>query len=403
MRGDLYAALKGTMSDIPHRRLQAFLCSVQIALCLVLIISAGLMIRTLSNLNRLDPGFDTDHIATFSIDPRLGRYNSQQTWLLQQRLLREAQSMAGVQAAALAGMPLMRGVGIITGIALPGQREQLTNVNFVSPGYFELMNMRMEAGRPFQPTDKPDARPAPVVVNEEFVRRFLGGGNALGARLGREGDREVIGVVNDSHYRSLRENPPPILYTSDFGPNAYPRPFVLYIRTRDAPEAMIEPIRRVLQSIDPKIPIHEASTIAAEIERSLWRERLIAALASGFGAFALSLPAIGLYCALACYVAQRRRELGVRLALGANARHVTGTVLRRIAPVMIGGLAGGLAVYFIVGRWIQTLFFGVRFADPVVIIAAAALLVASAGSAAAIPIYRALHLDPASVLKQETY
>ncbi len=117
------------------------------------------------------------------------------------------------------------------------------------------MKMRLLTGRSFQSSDKPDSKPQPVVVNEEFVRRFSQGRQAVGMRLGREGDREIVGVVNDSYYRSLRENPPPILYVSDFGPNAYPRPFVLYIRTRNAPETMIEPIRKVLQSVDPKVPI----------------------------------------------------------------------------------------------------------------------------------------------------
>ena len=400
-RADLYAMLKGTMSEVRHRRLQTFLCSFQIALCLVLIISTGLMVRTLSNLNTLDPGFDKQHVATFSVDPRLVNYDSREIWLLQQRLLRETQSITGIEAAAISGMPLLRGIGTITGITLPGQGQQLTNVNFVTPEYFDLMKMRVVVGRLFQSTDKAGAKPEPVVVNEEFVRRFLQGRQAVGVRLGREGNREIVGVVNDSYYRSLRENPPPILYVSDFGPNAYPRPFVLYIRTRDAPETMIEPIRRVLQSVDPKVPIYEATTISAEIERSLWRERLVGKLAIWFGTFALLLSAIALYGALAYYITQRRREFGLRLALGASARHVIETVLRRISAVMIRGLAAGFGVYFITARWLKILFFGVRLSDPISIIVAVVLLIATAAAAAGLPIYRVLQLDPASVLKQE--
>jgi FtsX-like permease family len=308
---------------------------------------------------------------------------------------------SGVEAVAISGMPLMRGIGTITGITLPGQGQQLTNVNFVTTGYFDLMKMRVVAGRPFQSTDKPDAKPQPVIVNEEFVRRFLQGRKAIAVRLARAGDREIVGVVNDSYYRSLRENPPPILYVSDFGPNAYPRPFVLYIRTRYSPEPMVEPIRRVLQSVDPKIPIYEASTIAVDIERSLWRERLVGKLATWFGTFTLLLSAIGIYGTLAYYVTQRRREFGLRRALGASVRHVIETVLRRISVVMISGLAGGFGVYFITARWLKTLFFGVRLADPISITTAVLLLMATAAAAAAIPIYRALHLDPASVLRHD--
>jgi MacB-like periplasmic core domain len=348
-----------------------------------------------------DPGFDKQHVATFSVDPRLVNYDSREIWLLQQRLLRETQSITGIEAAAISGMPLLRGIGTITGITLPGQGQQLTNVNFVTPEYFDLMKMRVVVGRLFQSTDKAGAKPEPVVVNEEFVRRFLQGRQAVGVRLGREGNREIVGVVNDSYYRSLRENPPPILYVSDFGPNAYPRPFVLYIRTRYAPETMIEPIRRVLQSVDPKVPIYEATTISAEIERSLWRERLVGKLAIWFGTFALLLSAIALYGALAYYITQRRREFGLRLALGASARHVIETVLRRISAVMISGLAAGFGVYFITARWLKILFFGVRLRDPISIIVAVVLLIATAAAAAGLPIYRVLQLDPASVLKQE--
>jgi predicted permease len=400
-REDLYTVLKGTISDIRHRRLQIILCSLQITVCVVLITSAGLLIRTLSNLYLLDPGFEGGHIAMFSIDPSLGKYTGEQTWLLQQRLLQEAQSIAGVENAAISVLPLMRGIGTITGIGLPGQAEQMTNINMVTPEYFGLMRMRIVAGREFLPTDKPDAKPEPIVVNEAFVRQFLVNRNPVGTRLGREGQREIVGVVNDSHYRSLRESPPPILYSSPFGPNRYPGPFVLYLRTHNSPEAMVELLRKALQSIDPKIPIQEASTMMAEIRRSLWRERLIAALAGGFAAFALLLSAIGLYGVLAYYLVQRQRELSLRLALGARVIDVIGTVLKRVAPVIAAGLAGGLALYFIAGRWIQTLFFGVSFADPIFIGAAVLVLIATALCAGAVPVYRALHLDAASVLKQE--
>jgi ABC-type antimicrobial peptide transport system permease subunit len=175
----------------------------------------------------------------------------------------------------------------------------------------------------------------------------------------------------------------------------------LYVKTRDSAETMVDGIRRALQSMDPKIPIYEASTISAEIERSLWRERLVAGLSIGFGAFALLLSAIGLYGALAYYVAQHQQDLGVRLALGASALDIVGIVLRRITPAMIGGLASGLTVYSIAGRSMQTLFFGVGFGNPAFISAAVIILMATAAGASAVPIYRALSLDVASLLKRE--
>jgi len=399
---DPYTALKGTMSDIRHRRLQTFLGSLQVAICTVLVIAAGLMIRTLSNLHAIDPGFESEHVATFSIDPQVGNYNGEQTWLFQQRLLRESRSMPDVEAAGIAGMPLMRGIGTITATSVGGQRGQLINVNFVTTGYFDAMKMPILAGRQFKESDKPDATPMPVIVNEAFARRFFAGRSAIGEHFGSgPGQREIVGVVSDAHYRSLREIPPPIVYMSNFGPKAPALPFVLHIRTRGSPEGIIEPIRKLLQSIDPRIPIFQASTLAAEMERSLWRERLIAALSSAFGVFALIISAIGLYGTLAYFVAQHRREIGLRLALGARAAHVSWMVSSRIGPMMIAGVIAGVGLYLAAGAWIRSLLFGVAFADPISIVAAVVLLLAAAAGAAGIPVVRALHVDPVSTLKQE--
>jgi putative ABC transport system permease protein len=292
-------------------------------------------------------------------------------------------------------------MGIITGMTIPGKGQQLTNLNFVTSGYFDVMKMRVVAGRTFQAADKPGAKPVPVVVNEEFVRRFLESRNAVGTRIGRDGDRQIVGVVNDTYYRSLRESPPPIVYESDFGPEAYPRPFVLHIRFRYPPQAAIETIRAALQQADPKLPIYEASTVGAEMERSMWTERVTVKLAGWFGLFALFLSATGIYGALARHVFERRREIGVRLALGASALRMISDVLSRIAPAVTSGVGIGLATYLVAGRWIQPLFFGVRFADPVLIGFAVLVIALTALGAAVVPVYRALSLDPVSILKQE--
>jgi predicted permease len=251
---DLQPLLKRTTGDIRHHRLQSMLCTFQIAICVVLIVSAGLMERTLSNLHALNLGFDAERVATFSIDSRLGNYSAEQNWELQQRLLREARSLPGVENAAIAGMPVMRGMGIITNMAVPGEKNQLTNMNFITPDYFDVLKMGVLAGRKFQASDKQDAKPLPMVVNEEFVRRFFGSRSPIGARLGRNGEREIIGVVTDSYYRSLRETPPPIAYVLSFGPTMPPNTFILYVRTRTSPAAMdrADPRARAFdRSFDP--------------------------------------------------------------------------------------------------------------------------------------------------------
>jgi len=299
-------------------------------------------------------------------------------------------------------MPIMRGMGIITNMALPGEKSQLTNLNFVTPDYFDVLKMSILAGREFAPSDTQDAQPQPMVVNEEFVRRFLSTRSPIGARLGAfNSEREIVGVVGDSYYRSLRETPPPIAYTMSFGPEMMPNAFVLYVRTSTSPVAIIEPIRKLMRSIDPAIPVYDASTLSAEVQRSLWRERLVVALARSFAVFAVVVSAIGLYGVLAYFVAQRRREIGIRLALGAAAAHVTRTVSRCIAMVLIVGFVAGIGIFAIASYWLRSLLFGVSFTDPLILGASLLLVLIMAGAAAGVPIYRALQIDPASTLKSE--
>jgi predicted permease len=400
-RRDLQLLLKQTTGDVGHHRLQSLLCAFQIAICMVLIVSAGLMERTLSNMHSLNLGFDAQNVVAFSIDPRLANYDSGQVWEFQQRLIREVQPMPGIEAAALAGMPLMRGIGIITTMAVPGETGQLTNLNFVTADYFDVLKMRIVAGRKFAPSEMPDMKPVPIVVNEEFVRRFLGARNPLGARLGRNGENEIVGVVEDSYYRSLRETPPAIAYMMGFGPQRLPGAFVLYVRTRTSPSTVIEPLRKLMRSIDPAVPVYDASTLAAEVQRSLWRERLVVGLSRSFAGFALALSAIGLYGVLAYCVAQRKREIGIRLALGAPALDVTWTVFKRICAVLIVGIAAGLAIYAIAAHWLTALLFGVKFIDPLVLSGSLLLVLIMTVAAAGAPVYRALQIDPASTLKSE--
>jgi putative ABC transport system permease protein len=156
-----------------------------------------------------------------------------------------------------------------------------------------------------------------------------------------------------------------------------------------------------VRSIDPSIPVYDASTLSGEVRRSLWRERLVVGLARSFALFAVVLSAIGLYGVLACFVAQRRREIGIRLALGATAAHVTWIVVRGIAAVLTAGFVAGIGIYAIVSRWMHNLLFGVNFADPVILVASLLLVLIMAGAAAGVPIYRALQIDPASTLRSE--
>ncbi len=409
-RHDLYIALKTTISDKRHQRFQSALCGIQVALCTVLLISAGLMARSLSKLRNLNTGFERDHVVIFSVDPDVRGYDSQQTWSLQRRLVDSARALPGVEAAALAGRALMRGIGLGSPIIFPGQKGDgvvNTSMNAVSPEYFDVMGIHLLAGRGFVGTDMAEeGKLTKVIVNEAFVQRFLNGQSPLGRQFatGKEfvtPQYEVIGVVNDTNYRSLREVPPPIYYKYAFGPKAYPQPFILHVRTHGEPRAIIQPMRKLLQSIDPTVPFYQVATLSEEVERSLWQERLLVALASSFGVFAMTLSAIGLYGILAYFVTGRRREIGLRMALGAESGHVVWLVTKRVIPALAAGILAGAVLSLLAGTWVRSLLYGVQPFDPWSTSAALLLLVAIGIGAAAAPVLRAVRVDPASMLRED--
>jgi hypothetical protein len=245
-----------------------------------------------------------------------------------------------------------------------------------------------------------------AVVNEAFVRKFLNGRNALGATFatGRrfvKPEFEVIGVVNDTKYRSLREIPPPIFYTYDFGRHSYPDTFILHVRTEGDPRAVIQPVREVLRSIDSEVPLYQIATLSQEVDRSLWQERLLVALTSCFGLFALLLSGIGIYGVLAYFVARRQREIGVRMALGAQSHDVIWLLTHRVVPMLAVGVLSGAAFSAVASTWTRSLLYGVQSFDLTSDAAAVLLLLGIGIGAAALPAVRALRLDPSSVLRQE--
>ncbi|HEY1759836.1 MAG TPA: ABC transporter permease [Bryobacteraceae bacterium] len=410
-RYDLSTALKSSMSDPRHARFQAWLCALQVALCTVLLSGAGLMARTLENLRNLKTGFDPSHVSIFSMDPHSRGYDGQQAWLFERRLLDAVRALPGVDAAAISNRALMRGIGLVSWIVFPGQHgDGLPNTSAmsVSPDYFRVMGMHLIAGRQLKEGDlEEDGKTSRVVVNEAFVRKFfpaqddpLGKQFSMGKEYAKPG-YEIVGVVNDTNYRSLREVPPPVMYSYGLGPKKYPDTFVLHVRSRGNPREMIQRVQALVKSSDPQMPVYEVAALTDDIDRSLWQERLLVALASGFGAFAIALAAIGLYGILAHFVAGRRREIGLRIALGAEPGRVVWLVVQRIVPAVAGGIISGAAFSWISGRWLTSLLYRVQPFDLTSMIATLALLLAAGIAAAAIPVIRVIRLDPASTLRQE--
>jgi hypothetical protein len=269
------------------------------------------------------------------------------------------------------------------------------------------MGIHFLAGRNFASSDTvEEAKLNKVVVNEAFVRKFLSGRSPLGERFatGRrfvKPEYEIIGVVNDTKYRSLREVPPPIFYTYDFGPHAYPDTFILHVRTFGDPRTIIEPVRERVRSIDAQVPVYEVGTLSQEVDRSLWQERLLVSLTSCFGIFSLLLSAIGIYGILAYFVARRQREIGIRMALGARPQHVIGLLTVRVIPLLAVGVLAGAVLSAGMSGWVRSVLYGVQPLDFGSDLAALSLLVAIGIGATAVPALRAMRVNPSSTLRQE--
>jgi len=407
-RLDLWSALKTSIGDRRHRRFQSALCALQVALSTVLLVSAGLAVRSLATLRAVPTGFDADHIATFAVDPTVARYTKEQTESLQRRLIDGALALPGVSGAAIAFAPLMRGLGMGNLAIFPDRPpEGRLNIsyNVVSPEYFETMGMRIVAGHGFD-RNSAGAKPLPAVVNQTFAAHFFPGQNPLGklfatGRKWTEPQFQIVGVVNDTKYRSLREVPPPIYYITDFGPMPQYSTFILHVRSSGDPESLIPAVTRLLHSIDPRLPFYEVTTLKADIARSLWQDRMLAALATAFSLFSAVLATAGLYGLLAFFVAARRREIGLRMALGAMPAHLGRLLCRQLIPAITLGLAAGAALSFPAAAWLRSLLYQVSPTDPRTIAFTLLVMLFAIALAASIPTWRALRTDPASSLREE--
>ena len=408
-RADVVSTLRGGRTTT--RRLPAgnLIVTAQVAICTLILIGAALLVETLERMRSMNPGFDRDRIVTFTIDPGLSGYTPKQIRIFSRTLLEKAEVLPGVSAASIASRALMRGTGVIATFGAAGSRISAadflnSSLNDVTPGYFETMGMRVLAGRPFNWFDR--NRGQPRIVNQTFARRFFPGKNPIGQRFGFPGpggvasaDNEIIGVVSDAKYRSLRELIPPTVYSPMV--DGFDSAFILHLRTQERPETMIAPVRKMLRSLDPELPLIEVRTLREEVEASLWQERLLALLSTMFGVIAALLASIGLYGALDYGVKSRTREIGVRMALGAQPARIVGLFSREALLFTASGLALGLCAYAAAAVWIRRVLYELRPWEPISIISVVLVVNFLAVIAAAPAVYRAVRIDPASALRAE--
>lgn len=410
-RADVLSALRAGRTTTRRLLPRNLIVAAQVAICTVILIGAALLVQTLQRMRSMDAGFDRDHVVTFTIDAGLSGYTPERTRVLSKTLSAKAGVLPGVSAVSIASRGLMRGTGVKATFGVAGSHISDTDflncsLNDVAPGYFETLGMHLLAGRAFTWFDRNQATPRKVIVNQTFARRFFQGRNPVGERFGSPGpggiaraDDEIIGVVSDAKYRSLREPVPPTVY----GPrvDGFESAFILHLRTRQQPETMIAPVREIVRSLDPGLPIIEVRTLRDEVEASLWQERLLASLSTIFGAIAVLLASIGLYGALDYAVKSRTREIGVRIALGAQPARIVGLFSREALMLTATGLALGLCAYAAATVWIRRVLYDLRPWEPTAVLFVVLLVVAMAVIAAAPAVYRAVRIPPAEALRSE--
>lgn len=387
----------------------------QVALSLLLLVGAGLFVRTLRNLRTLNVGFVTDHLVTFTVDPKLAGYEDKQTSALYREILDKLSALPGVQSAAATNDPELAnnnwGRNITIAGYQPAEGDHM-NVEWerVSPGYFSTLKMPLLAGREISDSDRLGTHKV-AVVNESFARRYFGQPQAaLGQYFcGGAGrvtpDIEIVGVVKDVRHTTVRETTRrtvflPYLQDTDPG-HAYALGLAFYVRTWQDPKAAEPTIRAAILALDSKLVLDAFHTMQEQVEGNLSDERVIALLATSFGVLAALLAGIGIYGVLAFATAQRTREIGLRMAMGASRVDVVRLVVREALWLAGIGIAAGVPLSLILARTVRDQLFGVSSHDLTTLAAVCATITAVAFASAIFPARRAAKVDPMVALRYE--
>lgn len=412
-RPDLAPTLKDQASAVSGggqalwRRL---LVCAQVGLSLLLLIAAGLFVRTLKNIEGLNPGFEVSDLVSFTVDPTLSGYDTARAKVFYRQLQQKLTSIPGVRSAGLAVVaPLSfdewdSTVTVEGYSAKPGE-DMSPNVNHVSPGFFNVLEIPIYSGRDFTERDH-DGTPKVVIVNEKFARRYFGNQSAIGRHIGLGGDPgtktdiEIVGVVRDTKYQTMREDPPRQVFFP-YLQNSWATAMTAYVRSNLDSRTMFSAVRAAVHSIDPSMPVYQMKTEERQVEDVLAVERLSASLASAFGVLATVLASIGLYGVMAFLVARRTREIGIRMALGALVGNVIWIVLREAMLIVGIGVAIGLPAAFAVTGLLQKQLFGMSPYDPWNVCLAVSGILLIAALSGYIPARRATRVDPLIALRYE--
>jgi predicted permease len=418
---DLTAALKqGRRTTGAVSRLSKGLIAAQVALSLLLLVGAGVFLRTLHNLQQVDLGFNQDNLLVFCLQPEQGGYKDERLTQFYQRLFERLDNLPGVRAATFGRVPLIARNNYFSGILLPGEDEmtaprRLAARQMARENYFATMEISFLRGRNFTAQDDASATQV-AIVNQTFAREFFPNDDVLGKRISFRRDNrtvEIIGVVADAKYESQRKKITPLIYTPWRQEGAVMGKMYFTLRTAGEPTALAATARQVVRELDSNLPVTEVSSQTARSQATLGRERLSARLLSFFGGLALLLAAIGLSGVLAYSVSQRTNEIGIRMALGAQTANVLRLVIWQGMKLVLLGLTAGAAIGYGLKRllagqsfepesWQARMadqLYGVSVTDPLTVIVIVLLLIVVALVACWIPARRATKVDPMVALR----
>jgi predicted permease len=423
-RPDVAPILKDEAGNVlggsSQARFRKGLIVAQVTFSLLLLIGAGLFIRSLRNLKTLDPGFRTENLIAFSIDPTMNGYSPERTKLLYKHITESVAGIPGVTSAALSMVGLLEGNEWDSSITIEGYQakpgENMSpHCNAVSPGYFGTMGIPLLLGRDFTLKDEHTAAPEPglnipnfrvAIANEKFVKHYFGDANPIGRHIGFGIDpgtktpMEIVGVVKDAKYTSMRDEIPRQLFFPYLESNVGGG-MTGYVRTTAEPSQMFQAVRGAVRRLDANLPVYKLRTVDELMDQSLLTERLIAILSTVFGLLATVLAIVGLYGVMAYTVNRRTREIGIRMALGAVSSNVIWLVMKEVVMLIGVGVAIGLPAAWGLSRLVQTQLYGITPNDPVTLAIATLSLVVVACAAGYIPALRATQVDPVTALHYE--
>jgi macrolide transport system ATP-binding/permease protein len=413
-RVDLIPALKQVRAGQARTRsgtnLSHVLVVSQIALSLLMLIAAGLLVRTLANLQSVALGFNKENLLLFELDARQAGHRDPEIVSFYSELQKQFRAIPGVRTVSFSHTSLFRaGTGLPINIGSTVAADN-TRILFVGPVFFGTMQIPMLMGRDFKERDRPGS-PAVAVVNELFAKTYFGNANPIGRRitLGRKGteiaplDMEIVGVSKDARYGGVKEQIPPVVYIPyHLQPPVYPVSRMTYeLRTAGDPLVYVNTIRAIVHRADKRMPLTDIETQTAEIDQTINREITFAGLGAGFAVLALLIACVGLYGTMSYKVALRTGEIGIRMALGAQPGGVIWMVLREVLVLGALGLAIGLPLAFVTSKLVASFLFGIQPNDPLAVAIAVVILLASALAAGYGPARRASQIDPMNALRHE--